>query len=379
MKALIVHSRRTGLGIIRSLGRKGVDIYVADIYKSAGFYSKYTKGSVIIPKLIEVGEEKFLQILIDFGEKYSRGEKIFLFTPSDDYLFFFVKHWDKLKLYFNNTFETNFEKLKDNLEKTKMYKIAEKAKVSYPFTFYSPVNSINVKEYPVIIKPALKKTSKVDVVKEAFRIKFCNSKDELDTAIGQLEKINIGYVVQQYIPGDDDQLYTAGIFAYKGNLIAAGTSRKLRQFPPKTGECSYGELVDEPKIIEYSKQYIEESGITGMCQVEFKKYKGDFYLMEINPRPWSWNSIMDYAGINLPYIAIKTILSDDKSKFYHQKKFEGNWIHSLMDFKHNVKENKNISFLVWLKSVLKSEKHAFWSISDPLPVFRNVYEYFKYH
>ena len=54
--------------------------------------------------------------------------------------------------------------------------------------------------------------------------------------------------------------------------------------------------------------------------LEFKKYHGKHFLMEINPRPWSWNSIIDYAGINLPYIACNTILNPTSKILYRQKK-----------------------------------------------------------
>ena len=310
MKALVVHSRRTGLGLIRSLGKKKVEVYVADTFKSAGFYSKFTKSAFVVPKIIDVGENIFLEKLLAIGKKCGNGEKLFLFTPSDDYLLFFVKYWKELSPYFIETFETKYELLRDNLEKTRIYKIAEKAKVPFPYSYYTPINIEDI-EYPVVIKPTLKKTSEVDVVKEAFRIRICHDKKELLEAMTLLDKINIDYVVQKFISGYDDQLYTAGVFAYKGHLIASATARKLRQFPPNTGECSYGELVNEKTILEYAKRYLKTSKITGICQIEFKKNNSEFYLMEINPRPWSWNSIIEYSGVNLPYIACITIKNKD--------------------------------------------------------------------
>ena len=59
MKALIIHTRRTGLGLIRSLGKKEVDVFCADEYKSPGFYSRYVSEGFIIPSIIKDGERSF--------------------------------------------------------------------------------------------------------------------------------------------------------------------------------------------------------------------------------------------------------------------------------------------------------------------------------
>ena len=39
----------------------------------------------------------------------------------------------------------------------------------------------------------------------------------------------------------------------------------------------------EPKIIEYARRFVAYTNFTGIAQVEFKHYGGEFYLMEINP------------------------------------------------------------------------------------------------
>jgi predicted ATP-grasp superfamily ATP-dependent carboligase len=381
MKALIVHSRRTGLGLIRSLGKNKVEVYCSDVYKSEGFYSKYTKKGFVLPKLIEDGSAYVLESLINIGKEICvENEKIFLFTGSDDYLLFFVQNWDRLSLFYEAVFETSLEKLSPCLEKKGMYILAESSGVPIPKTYYSPVRPSDVESYPVIIKPTLKKTDKIDVVKEAFRIRKAHNESELEKWISKLDKIKSPYVVQKYIEGKDDSLYTAGIFAYKGKLCAIGTSRKLRQFPPSLGECSLGELIKAPNLELYSERLIKKAGITGMCQIEFKKNDNDFFLMEINPRPWSWNSIIEYAGINLPYLAI-SIISGDKPvplKPELQKTYDGRWMYMTMDLKYNILRNFNQSIFGYLKDILKAKRYAFWSLSDPIPFFIHFYYAFYY-
>ena len=146
-----------------------------------------------------------------------------------------------------------------------MYKIAESANVNHPRTQYS--NNINYENlsFPVVIKPSIRKTSNSDVGESVFKIKKCKDKSELVDAISLLEKNNSSFVVQDFIPGDDDQLFTVGLYALKGEVIAAASARKIRQFPPFVGECSFGELVNEPLAIEEANRYIKKSGISGIC------------------------------------------------------------------------------------------------------------------
>ena len=316
MNALVVHSRRTGLALVRGLGKAGLRVFCADLYKAEAFYSKYCTRGFTIPNMLQVTPDELTNTFIKIAKQISTtGEKTFLVTGSDDYLIFFNTYWDKLKDYFIPIFETNKEKLHRSLAKEEMYKLAEKANVPIPDTYYSPVNLVQISRYPVIIKPSLKKTPDVDVVAQAFRIKKCDTPQDLKFAKTQLEDLCVPYVVQQYIPGGDNTLYTSGVFSYKGELAAIVNGRKLRQFPPELGECALGELVDEPKLSEYAAALMQESQITGICQIEFKKHDNEFYLMEINPRPWSWHGITQAASVNLPDIAVKCILkqkSDQK-------------------------------------------------------------------
>jgi D-aspartate ligase len=377
MKALIIHTRRTGLGLIRSLGKKRVKVYSADEYKSPGFYSRYVTKGYLIPNIISEGEDVFVKKMMQIGSEIGSSEKVFLFTSSDNYLIIISKYWHLLSKYFISVSETNEEKLLDNLYKDRMYKIAESANVNHPRTQYS--NNINYENlsFPVVIKPSIRKTSNSDVGESVFKIKKCKDKSELVDAISLLEKNNSSFVVQDFIPGDDDQLFTVGLYALKGEVIAAASARKIRQFPPLVGECSFGELVNEPLAIEEANKYIKKSGISGICQLEFKRYHGKHFLMEINPRPWSWNSIIDYAGINLPYIACKTILNPTSKILYRQKKYKGTWVFSLMDFKYHVLLNKNISIVRFFYNVFFSSKHAYLDFKDPLPLISALLQFLK--
>ena len=362
------------LGVLRSLKKKGVAIYAADVNKAPAFYSKYVCKSFIISDMLISGEDKLINELIEIGK--NENEKLCLFTGSDDYLLTFSRRWSELSPYYKSTFETDFEKLEYVLSKSSIYKIAREAKIDYPKTYYSPVIDSGQIQLPVIIKPAIKKSNTIDVVKHSFRIRYCDTQKALKEAIAILQKIESEYVVQQYIPGGDDTLFTVGAFVIKGEMIAALCGRKIRQFPPDLGECSYGELLKDSLLLDSARKVLRKSEITGICQIEYKKYAKKYYLMEINPRPWSWISLFTYGGLNLPYIACQMKVNENFNDMNFNFK-DGKWMYILQDLKYNVWKNRNVSLFKWIKQLVSSNKYAFWDWKDPKPFFVDLYYFIK--
>ena len=81
------------------------------------------------------------------------------------------------------------------------------------------------------------------------------------------------------------------------------TGRKLRQRPPRFGECRVGESVYVEDIINDGEKLLSGLGFFGISQVEFKydARDGKYKLMEVNPRSWSWISLPIAMGINIPF------------------------------------------------------------------------------
>ena len=361
MKALVVNCSRNGLGVIRSLGKMGVEIIAVDHDLFApGLASRYVGRRCIVPSPVK-DERGFIDAIMQIGREEAKEEKCCLIPVNDEYVLSLANHWNELSDLYEPIFETDTSVLLDCLEKTRMYRVAERAQVPYPRTRYSPAidditfpatsaiasESVGGRSgtlsFPVVVKPFNRKAPEC-VSAGVSRIVFCQNRDELSRTVNHMQQANVEYVVQEYIPGGDDKLYTAGIFSHEGNVLASFTGRKLRQYPPQLGQCALGELVDEPRLIEYAKALVAEVGFTGIAQIEFKQHGGEFFLMEINPRSWSWNSIGLLAGVNLPWIACNTIARGDPTTGL-QHRFSGTWSFAAVDLRFNVFENKNVSLL----------------------------------
>lgn len=128
--------------------------------------------------------------------------------------------------------------------------------------------------------------------------------------LGGIEGIEV--LLQEYVPGGDDELCTAGVFVCEGGHLAF-TGRKVKQHPPGLGIASLAETVDEPGLIPGSVALLRELGHEGVSQVEYKRdhRDGSYRLMEANFRPWTWIGLATACCTNLPLAAHRWALGEE--------------------------------------------------------------------
>ncbi|MBN1260733.1 MAG: ATP-grasp domain-containing protein [Anaerolineae bacterium] len=374
MQALVVNCQRNGLGVIRALGSKGVRVIAVDHARSApGLRSRYAHRKEIVVKPA-VDEEAFVAALADLGEKHREGnEQIFLIPTNDEYVLTLARYWERLEPWFEPVFETDTAILLQCMDKAQTYRLAVRTGVPTPRTLFSPVSAESLADMllPAIVKPANRRDPE-NIRKGVVRLTVCRDLAALQAVTDALAAQEVPFVIQAFIPGGDDQLYTAGVFSYQGELCAAFTGRKIRQFPPRAGQCALGEIVNEPRIVEYSERLLRAAKFTGIAQVEFKKQDGEFYLLEINPRSWSWNSLATFSGVNLPWIGCQTVAGGQPKRAFQQR-FEGTWHLCVEDLVHNVILESNATLGAVLRDARRADCHAYWDRSDVRPALGQVH------
>ena len=370
--ALVINSYANGLGVIRSIAKTGLKlpVYAADHTKfQATFYSRYLSGKFVLPKVFN---DQFIPNLIDVGKRISNqhGGRCLLCPVNDEYVLMFAKHWDELEPWFYPMFTTDFDILNPCVDKNLICKLAEKVEVPFPRSASSLKEFVELGlSFPAVIKPLLRR-SPAAIQKGVFRIEFADSANEAKGPTRLLEKLDEPYIMQEFIPGGDNELYTAGIASFNGQTIATYSGRKVRQYPPTTGIAAFAETVFEPRVVEYGKRLLEYARYTGISQVEFKKSNDEFYLMEINPRPWLWNSLATQSGKNLVGEFIRCAMEGDSYEVEKETNSQRNgvqWMSVLNDLEHNVICNRNIGFFRWLGCVWTSRCKSYWSWTDPMP------------
>ncbi len=359
-KAIVFNTFFNGLGVIRALGKNNIDIIALDKTKNTvGKYSKYTDEfyKVTDPN---IDDEKFINDLIDIGKNYS--EKPVLFPTNDVWSIAISKYKEKIEKYFL-TYNPDYSVMEKIINKKKFYKIMTKENILVPQTYevedYEDLRKIKNKlKYPLILKP----NSRMDVNRKSKETKIYNSNRVRE--INKFEDFkeykdlidNYDFLIQQKIPGLSNRMFTIGVYADKNSDVRAVFSgRKVRGFPVDIGDCFAGESLWVEELVEKSKKIIKLLRYTGIAEIEYKYNYLDekYYLIEINPRTWSWVGITPEAGVNLPLIAYKDLIGEkipDYLEMNKEKKVL--WTRSIDD-RYNCKNNhKNIND----KDFLKSEK-----------------------
>lgn len=200
--------------------------------------------------------------------------------------------------------------LAELLDKRTQLEAATRAGVAAPWTRWGAPADLAAAAgecpFPAILKPAFSHLGVRALGAKALR---CADADELRAALAAAPDVEL--LLQEYVPGGDDQLYTAGLFVGNGRHVAF-TGRKLKQHPPGLGIARLAEAVDEPGLVPGGVALLAALGYEGIAQVEYKRdgRDGSFRLMEVNFRPWTWLGLATACGVNLPLAAHRWALGE---------------------------------------------------------------------
>jgi D-aspartate ligase len=296
------------LAVTRSLGRRGVRVIsLGQEARSIAFHSRYTAESVIYPDPV-LDEARFVDVLRHVGmREKAAGRRIIAFPTSDRLVKLFSERREELGAWYEFGLPSRAA-VEASLDKLAQYGVAERIGVPYPRTYATGDLERLRADFdagrvaaPLFLKARVPLD---DPSLSRFRRMRLSSRAEAEARVSEAERLNVPFVVQEVIPGGDDQLYTLGsTMDRNGQLVAAFTGRKLRQMPPGFGICRVGENRAIPELAELGRRLLAALGFHGISQVEFKydARDGQFKLMEVNPRTWSWVGLPIELGADLPW------------------------------------------------------------------------------
>jgi len=302
--AVVLGLSPTGLAVVRALGRQGVPVWGTESTQWAvGYFSKYCRR---LPAFEPQEEgEKLTECLLDFAKKYSFKKPV-LIPTGDEHLAYLAQHWQKLEDKYS-FYRMDEETLELFLNKEKFYRKCMELEVPAPQTFFLSDNDIgDIAErvnYPCILKPIYTHVwAKEFGLRKVFE---CANKDELLKAYSALpDNMKGNVLVQEVVPGGDEKIYVfAAYFDRQSQPHCSFVGRKLRQYPPGYGTTTMAEPVLNERVAHLSIKFLQGVGFWGMCDAEFKydERDGEYKMMEINPRPGRWYSMVERAGAGVVY------------------------------------------------------------------------------
>lgn len=318
-KAIVFNCSYNGLSIIQELSKQGVECVAMDCFRGIGTYSRYTDKFIRCadPKY---NEELFIDQLYDYCKK--QNLKPVLFPTNDEWALAVSRYKEKLSEV-AHVCSSSSESVEIILNKDQFYEIGEDKNFLTPKTWsQNELIKIPHNKFPIVAKAKFKSVpdgNSASLNKKLVenRLVILNNSEELRDYLSEQEDILSYLIFQDYVPGHSDSMYTIGIYASSDNDIKAlFTGRKVRGYPAEYGDNVVGESCAVPSyLIENTKRIVSELKYSGIAEFEYKRdpVTGEFTLIEINPRSWSWIGITPHCGINIPLIAYLDLTGIDKT------------------------------------------------------------------
>lgn len=290
-----------------------------------------------------------------------------IFPTHDSHVEFLSTNKNSLEPYFKVSSD-NWDRVSVFYDKKFSYDLIRRLKIPMAKTFYllQPIDLQNLDiDFPCIIKPSVMHHF-YSALKQ--KVLLCENREMLiknyERALTVIPKEEI--IIQSIIPGDSSAQYSVGVFAVNGKIYAQISACRMRQHPIDFGNATtYAETVEIEEILNYARLIMQETGFTGMCEIEFKKDAIDnqYKFLEVNPRTWKWHAIAESANVDMLWMFYQYLqgqhivpnLSFSKASFYH----------SLTDIPIRLKLwrlGKSYAF-----RRVKPIQHAVWDWHDPLP------------
>src|SRR6185295_5416902 len=284
------------LGVVRSLGRRGVPVWVVRQGDDAlAALSRYARRRVPWPAGDEEAEiERLLAVAGEGADGWA------LIPSADETAMLIARHHDVLGDRFTLTTGA-WETLRFACDKRLTYTLAASLGLDVPWTLYPrdrrDLEAVDV-TFPVLLKPAVKESVNPLTAAKAWKVgdrhALLARYDEACTLVAPDV-----LMVQELIPGGGESQFSYAALCREGRPLASLTARRTRQYPPDFGRAStYVETVDCPAVVGPSVRLLSELRWTGLVEVEFKRDSRDgrFKLLDVNPRVWGWHTLCGRAG-----------------------------------------------------------------------------------
>ena len=373
-------SHPVGISVIRCLGRNGVPVIGVDYKRaSAGLFSRYCIP-LFRPSIYQ-NQETFLEFLLELGKCFKTKPVLFLVDDPD--LILSLKRQKELEPFYLFPL-SGWNLVESIMDKGKLYQLCQRTGFPIPKTWWArSLEELDKQkqhiEYPCIVKPTFS-----DKFRTVFGVKakLLHSYSELRPFFERTLESNIETIIQEWIPGNAENLYTFGAYCDR-NLepVATFTGRKIHQYPPDFGTARLAESLYYPELEALGRRFFKLTGFFGIGLIEFKKDpSGRLKLFEMNPRPGGW---VEYLAANCGANIVLAAYLDTVGKLVkpcRSAKYGVKWVNLAEDMYYCLRgyhafgyADRGLTFFEWVRVLQGCRLEAFFSWDDPLPALvRNV-------
>jgi D-aspartate ligase len=367
--ALVIGGDYRALGIVRSLGRHGIEVWVIHGNDRIACTSRYARRR--IPAASGSEAEQVGQ-LVGLAEEAELDGWV-LFPTAEETAWTVSRHHEVLSSYFRLT-TSPWERYEVAADKRLAFHCARSLDLDLPRTWFpssrQEVAELEV-EYPVILKPAVRLEFNPLTHDKAWRVDdHTTLLQRYDEAVALVDPEDL--MVQELIPGGGDCQLSFAAACRDGEPIASITARRTRQFPHDFGRAStFVETVDRPDVLKASLRLLDDLRLDGLVEIEFKQdpRDGGLKLLDVNARAWGWHSVGEAAGVDFAHAAWR--LAQGEAVPVSHGRPGVRWARLSMDIPSSLREiaAKRLRLRTYVSSLRRPLCGPIAALDDPMPMF----------
>jgi predicted ATP-grasp superfamily ATP-dependent carboligase len=367
--AVVTGASYRALAVVRSLGRRGVPLRVVRSDEHAlASASRYAGPRLAWPGT--GGESARVDYLCRLADREDLRGWV-LIPTHDEEAALVARHHDALAEHYRLT-TPRWETLRTAYDKRATYAAGQRLGLTQPWTLFPRTAEDLVQaeaRLPVVIKPAYKASANRLTVDKAWRADDRETLRRRYDEASELVDPSI-LMIQELIPGDGDAQLSFAALCADGEVLASLTARRTRQFPMDFGRAStFVETIDDPAVERDARRLLRAMRFTGLVEVEFKRDErtGADLLLDVNPRPWGWQSLGARAGVDFPYLLWR--MASGASVPSARAVAGVRWVRMTTDVLAVAGELRagRLSARSYLRSLRRPLEFAVFALDDPLP------------
>ena len=364
-----------GVYAARTLARHGVPVIgIATDGKSYGARSRACQRI-----LSGIRSEQLIDALIDLGPQLA--SRAIIFPCNDGSVTKLSRHRDRLADWYTLGLPSP-ETVQLLGDKLRFYEYAQRNHFPIPETrfLYARQDAERAADeisYPSVVKPPDSGSARWLGKTHLKAIKIESSEDLL-SCYDQYGPYADVLILQRWIEGADSDHYACNCYLdHEAQPLVTFVSRKLRQWPPLTGNGCLNEECRNDEVVKTTLRLFRELRFHGLGEVEFKhdSVSGKRLIVEPNVgRATGRCALAEGSGVELLYTMYCDLAGLPLPTKREQQFLGTKWVYLQRDMMSALHYwwKGEISLADWIKSLRGRKVYALLSWKDPLPFFADL-------
>jgi predicted ATP-grasp superfamily ATP-dependent carboligase len=230
---------------------------------------------------------------------------------------------------------------------------------------------------PYVLKPNVKGPRWDELA--GFKVLLAEDRNSLVEGYERCKEWSDCFVVQEWVAGGDDAMYSYYAFvAEDKQIVAECVGHKIRQWPRLTGSGTLSEICEEPEIRDTGRRLLESLDHRGFATINMKRdaETGKLFVIEINAgRPGMGMFVAEAAGIEMTHLAYRSLLGQPLPNAQCVRFPNARWVSMKRDFASAFAawKQRELSLVSYLGSLRGVRRRAVFDLGDPLPFLYDLW------